>query len=215
MDSMAKKIKQLREANNMTLEQVGDIVGVGKSTVRKWETGLIANMRRDKIAKLAEALHTTPAYLMGWEENKGSDGEGALSENTDPYKAKLDECYNMLNNYGKREACQRVSELTEISRYTVDDEDYMQMPQIVDSEENLEVESKQAPKISEEERQKQLAQFLKDRREGKIRFTSYAAYGGDGVKVKRTTKEESEALAEAVRKIKEARKHKNPGDDKP
>lgn len=69
--------------------------------------------------------------------------------------------------------------------------------------------------IPDEESRKQIAQFLKDRREGKIRFTSYAAYGGDGVKVKRTTKEDSEALAEAVRKIKEARKHKNPGDDKP
>lgn len=29
---------------------------------------MIANMRRDKIAKLADALNTTPAYLMGWEE---------------------------------------------------------------------------------------------------------------------------------------------------
>ena len=63
---MAQKIKDLRIANDMTLEQVADIVGVGKSTVRKWETGMIANMRRDKIAALAKALHTTPEYLMGW-----------------------------------------------------------------------------------------------------------------------------------------------------
>lgn len=63
---MAQKIKELRIANDMTLEQVADIVGVGKSTVRKWETGMIANMRRDKIAALAKALHTTPEYLMGW-----------------------------------------------------------------------------------------------------------------------------------------------------
>ena len=63
---MAQKIKELRVANDMTLEQVADIVGVGKSTVRKWETGMIANMRRDKIAALAKALHTTPEYLMGW-----------------------------------------------------------------------------------------------------------------------------------------------------
>ena len=36
--------------------------------MRKWENGDIENMRRDKIASLAAALHTTPAYLMGWEE---------------------------------------------------------------------------------------------------------------------------------------------------
>lgn len=64
----AEKIKRLRLERGMTLEQVADIVGVGKSTVRKWETGMIANMRRDKIADLAKALGTTPAYLMGWEE---------------------------------------------------------------------------------------------------------------------------------------------------
>ena len=68
-NELSRKIKQLRLAKGMTLEQVADIVGVGKSTVRKWETGMIANMKRDKIALLAQALSTTPAYLMGWEEN--------------------------------------------------------------------------------------------------------------------------------------------------
>ena len=63
---MAQKIKDLRLSQNLTLEQVANEVVVGKSTVRKWETGMIANMRRDKIASLAKALHTTPAYLMGW-----------------------------------------------------------------------------------------------------------------------------------------------------
>lgn len=67
---MSKKIKDLRISQGLTLEQVANEVGVGKSTVRKWETGMIANMRRDKIASLAKALHTTPAYLMGWEESQ-------------------------------------------------------------------------------------------------------------------------------------------------
>lgn len=65
---MAKRIKELRKARDMTLEDVAKIVGVGKSTVRKWETGMIENMRRDKIAALAQALGTTPVSLMGWDE---------------------------------------------------------------------------------------------------------------------------------------------------
>lgn len=77
-NEMSRKIKELRRARNMTLEQVAEIVGVGKSTVRKWETGMIENMRRDKIALLAEALGTTPAYLMGW---KG-DNEQSLPQKT-------------------------------------------------------------------------------------------------------------------------------------
>lgn len=70
---MGDKIRELRTKKNMTLEQLGDLVGVGKSTVRKWENGMIANMRRDKIAKIADALGVSPAYLMGWDEVKPSD----------------------------------------------------------------------------------------------------------------------------------------------
>ena len=66
---MAQKIRELRQAKGLTLEQIADVVGVGKSTVRKWETGMIANMRRDKIASLAKALGVTPGYLMGWEDD--------------------------------------------------------------------------------------------------------------------------------------------------
>lgn len=62
-------IKQLRLKNNMTLEQLGDKVGVGKSTVRKWENGMIANMRRDNIAKLAEVFNVSPTYLIGFDNN--------------------------------------------------------------------------------------------------------------------------------------------------
>ena len=65
-NDMAERIKSLRLSQGLTLEDVAKEVGVGKSTVRKWETGMIANMRRDKIASLAKSLHTTPAYLMGW-----------------------------------------------------------------------------------------------------------------------------------------------------
>lgn len=67
-NKMGERIRELRLSNNLTLEQVAAHVGVGKSTVRKWETGMIANMKRDKIASLAEVLKTTPGYLMGWDE---------------------------------------------------------------------------------------------------------------------------------------------------
>lgn len=90
-ENMARRIKELRQEQGLTLEQVAKVVGVGKSTVRKWETGMIANMKRDKIADLAKALGTTPAYLMGWNDipketppsptiEELSEGEKALLE---------------------------------------------------------------------------------------------------------------------------------------
>ncbi|MCY7730914.1 helix-turn-helix domain-containing protein [Aerococcus urinaeequi] len=42
-------IKYRRKELGTTLKQIGDIVGVGRSTVLKWERGMIENMRRDKI----------------------------------------------------------------------------------------------------------------------------------------------------------------------
>ena len=49
---------------------MGDLVGVGKSTVRNWETGMIRNMGRDKILALAEALDLSPSELLGEEPEK-------------------------------------------------------------------------------------------------------------------------------------------------
>lgn len=37
------------------------------ATISRWESGDIANMRRDRIAALAEALQISPAVIMGWD----------------------------------------------------------------------------------------------------------------------------------------------------
>lgn len=77
--NMGEKIHELRVQKGLTLEQLGDLVGVGKSTVRKWENGMIANMKRDKILKVSEALGVSPAYLMGWTDaEKKESGVKAL-----------------------------------------------------------------------------------------------------------------------------------------
>lgn len=67
------KLKKLRLEKGMTLEELGNKVGVGKSTVRKWETGMIANMRRDKIEKLAIALDVSPLEILGLEEQSAKE----------------------------------------------------------------------------------------------------------------------------------------------
>lgn len=77
MPGMGELIKKLRIDNDMTLEELGDKVGVGKSTVRKWENGIIANMKRDKIAKVAAVFGVSPSYLMGWDNNVGPIPNGS------------------------------------------------------------------------------------------------------------------------------------------
>ena len=62
-------LRTRRKDLGLTLDEVGRAVGVSGATVSRWENGDIENIRRDKIAKLAEVLEVTPAYLMGWPES--------------------------------------------------------------------------------------------------------------------------------------------------
>lgn len=64
------KVKKLRKELGLTLKEVAEQVGVNEATILRYESGEIKNIRRDKIAALAAALNTTPAYLMGWDEAK-------------------------------------------------------------------------------------------------------------------------------------------------
>ena len=66
-------IKTRRAELNLTLEDIGKYVGVGKSTVKKWESGQIENMRRDKIALLANILQVDPAAFI-------TDGDPAIEK---------------------------------------------------------------------------------------------------------------------------------------
>ena len=66
--NISKIIATRRKQLNLTLEEIGNIVGVSKSTVKKWENGFISNMRRDKISLLAKALQLDPVTLITGQE---------------------------------------------------------------------------------------------------------------------------------------------------
>lgn len=123
-------IKKRREELGLTYEELGKKIGVGKSTVRKWEIGAIENMRRDSIVALAKALDISPAVIMGWNTK-----EETLTLSNDE-KQLLDN-YNKLNDLGKREANKRVSELTEISKYTLDTKTYEEPITMAAHDDNL------------------------------------------------------------------------------
>ena len=50
------KIKELRESNKMTQEELGKEIGVTRSTIAMWETNS-AKPRSDKIPLLAKVLN--------------------------------------------------------------------------------------------------------------------------------------------------------------
>ncbi|WP_332372423.1 XRE family transcriptional regulator [Lactococcus cremoris] len=86
---MENILKEKRLEKKLTLEQVGEIVGVGKSTVRKWENGMIENMGRDKIVSLSKALGISPLDILGI---------GDSENKTDPIKKELNDIFDLLNS---------------------------------------------------------------------------------------------------------------------
>lgn len=66
-------LKAKRLSLNLTLEEVGKFVGVGKSTVRKWENGLINNMGSDKIQKYAQILQISPLDIINKNVSSNED----------------------------------------------------------------------------------------------------------------------------------------------
>ncbi len=66
---MLININQRRKDLGLTLEKIADYVGVSKSTVKKWESGYIKNMGRDKIMLLAEILQVSPLDILDLPEN--------------------------------------------------------------------------------------------------------------------------------------------------
>ena len=61
-------IRDRRKELGYTLKEVADYVGVSEASISRWESGHIANMKRDKIAKLAKILELSPAAIVGTEE---------------------------------------------------------------------------------------------------------------------------------------------------
>ena len=56
----------------MTLEDLGNKIGVSRQTIQRYESGVITNIPSDKIELLAKYLNTTPSYLMGWENSNST-----------------------------------------------------------------------------------------------------------------------------------------------
>ena len=66
---LSNKLKELRKAKKMTLEELAEKIGTSRQTIHRYETGKIANIPPEKVEALALALDTTPSALMGWGED--------------------------------------------------------------------------------------------------------------------------------------------------
>lgn len=68
--TVGDRIRQCRIEIGKSVEDVALELGVSSTTVYRYENGGIEKMGIDKLAPIAAAVGTTPAYLMGWEAKR-------------------------------------------------------------------------------------------------------------------------------------------------
>lgn len=106
---IGNRIKHARSLRDVTLDEIAKEVGVAKSTVQRYESGKINNIKLPVVESIAAALKVNPAWLIG---------KSDIMEIPPLQIPLILEYYNSLNEIGKNEATKRVEELTHISRYT-------------------------------------------------------------------------------------------------
>lgn len=65
----SKRLRECREAKNLTQQELGEKVGVKKATISSWEVGR-SIPDYGTVDELANALGTTSSYLLGLENSR-------------------------------------------------------------------------------------------------------------------------------------------------
>lgn len=66
---VGQRIKARREELGISAEELGQKIGKAKTTIYRYELGLIEKLPTSVLESIASALRTSPAYLMGWTDN--------------------------------------------------------------------------------------------------------------------------------------------------
>ena len=66
------RLFNIRKERGLTMNELGKLVGLHESTVKRYENGEIKTLDIEKVKEFARALNVSEIYLMGWQENKST-----------------------------------------------------------------------------------------------------------------------------------------------
>ena len=91
---IGERIKERRTELGLSMERLGKMLGVNKSTIQRYEAKGIDPGRNYILVSMAEALETTVEWLTGESEQKELDIEIRLKTNIDEHVAKFIQTVN-------------------------------------------------------------------------------------------------------------------------
>lgn len=92
-----ERIRARRQELGMTMAQLGELVGVDKTTIKRWEDGAIEKVDYRKVIAIADALHVSFFYIAG-EENRTAAPNygGGLTEEIYDHVKEMDQGQQQL-----------------------------------------------------------------------------------------------------------------------
>lgn len=109
--NIGKRIKEERKKLGLSVDYIAAALGKDRSTVYRYESNDIEKLPTTILEPLARILKTTPAYLMGWEEN--TDKTNPIEREESSFLIK----YNNLNDIGQKKVDEYIDDLSENPNY--------------------------------------------------------------------------------------------------
>lgn len=80
MNLTSKRIRELREKNLMSPQELANKVGTSKSSIYRYENGEIDKMPTRVISEIAKLFNVSPLYLLGMSDSPIADSQRQSTE---------------------------------------------------------------------------------------------------------------------------------------
>lgn len=95
-----ERIKRRRKELGISADTLAERIGVSRSTVFRYENGDIEKMPTDTLKPIADALHTTPYWLLGIEDSPEQKEKLSLKTESLLNTQELDFSKHLIAAYG-------------------------------------------------------------------------------------------------------------------
>lgn len=124
--TIGERLKRLRTEKGLTQEEVGNILGITKAAVQKYENGTITNFRSDTIRKLCKLFGIAPAYFIfddvenDYSSTNSEQLRGMIIKHFGERFVKFLDMVDRLNEDGRKKIMEYTADIVQIEAYRRD-----------------------------------------------------------------------------------------------
>lgn len=113
--TIGQRIKERRKELGMSVDELAELIGKNRATIYRYENNNIENLPSPVLKDLADALKTTPEYLIDWNGNEKNEKNEKNNKNNSK-KAPTEKSKSNLSDILKVFSTDEVEQLSALSR---------------------------------------------------------------------------------------------------